>query len=62
MPSGLPGGMPSGMPTGMPSGMPSGMPTGMPPKRPAMPYLAQHDELIRYIHDAWHKVNATHKN
>lgn len=33
------------------------MQTGL-PKRPAMPYLAQHDELIRYIHDAWHKVNS----
>ncbi|XP_031623554.1 MAPK regulated corepressor interacting protein 2 [Contarinia nasturtii] len=32
------------------------MPSGL-PKRPPMPYLAQqHDELIRYIHDAWHKI------
>lgn len=32
------------------------IPSGL-PKRPPMPYLAQHDDLIRYIHDAWHKVS-----
>lgn len=33
------------------------MQTGL-PKRPPMPYLAQHDELIRYVHDAWYKVKS----
>lgn len=25
-------------------------------KRPAFAYNAQHDEVIKYIYDAWHKV------
>lgn len=31
-------------------------PTGL-QKRAPIPYYAQHEELIRYIHEAWHKVS-----
>lgn len=33
------------------------MQTGMPKRPPTMPYFAQHDELIRFIHGQWHKVS-----
>lgn len=26
-------------------------------KRPAVPYLSQHDELVRFMHESWHKVS-----